>query len=48
MATFNYFKAKEQGFSDEEIVAHLAEKEKGLTIRRLLNRAFLKERLLVN
>jgi hypothetical protein len=40
MATFNYFKAKEQGFSDEEIVAHLAEKEKGFNYQKALEQGF--------
>ena len=40
MATFNYFKAKEQGFSDEEIVAHLAEKEEGFNYDKALEQGF--------
>jgi hypothetical protein len=40
MATFNYFKAKEQGFSDEEIAAHLAEKEKGFNYQKAIDQGF--------
>lgn len=40
MATFNYFKAKEQGFSDEEIIAHLAEKEKGFNYDKAVEQGF--------
>lgn len=40
MATFNYFKAKEQGFSDEEIIAHLAEKEEGFNYQKALDQGF--------
>jgi hypothetical protein len=40
MATFNYFKAKEQGFSDEEIIAHLAEKEEGFNYQKALEQGF--------
>ena len=40
MATFNYFKAKEQGFSDEEIIAHLAEKEEGFNYQKAIEQGF--------
>lgn len=40
MTTFNYFKAKEQGFSDEEIAAHLAEKEKGFNYKKAIDQGF--------